>query len=55
MDYGTKVLERVLKKIQNMTSEEYTALYESCMRDIKECPEILDINWFEGAVCGNDH
>ena len=41
--YGIKILKRVVKEIQNMTSEEYTDLYERCMRDIKECPEILDM------------
>ncbi len=55
MDYGTKVLKRVLKEIENMTSEEYNDLYERAMKDIKECPEISNVNWLEGAVCGNDH
>ncbi len=45
MDFGTKVLKRALKEIENMTSEEYLDLYERAMKDIKECPEILNMEY----------
>ena len=47
--YGIKMLKRVVKEIQNMTSEEYNALYERCK---KECLEILDS--VEGDVMGKE-
>ena len=35
-DYGTKILDRLLSKIDKMTVEEYKALYERALKDIDE-------------------
>jgi hypothetical protein len=36
MEYGTKVLKKTLKRIRNMTVEDYEILYREAVQDVKE-------------------
>jgi hypothetical protein len=36
MNHGTKVLKELLKKVENMTVEEYNELYGRALKDIEE-------------------
>ena len=36
MDYGTRVLKKLLKRIKKMTPEEYSRLYEAARKDMEE-------------------